>query len=123
MLIYPSAFDSEYQTDDDADRNTLGMIGVHHLSGIMILSKPDLLAGFTNTQDKRNVGIHEFAHLVDKADGTVDGLPAGIPGDVVRPWIDWVGSELKEPDLSGHIDDYAYTNRAEYFAVLSGVFL
>ena len=122
VLIYPSAFDSDYQTDEDSDRNTLGMIGVHHLSGVMILSKPDLIAGFANPQDKRNVGIHEFAHLVDKADGSVDGLPAGIPADVVRPWIDWVAKELQQPNDRGHIDAYAYTNQAEYFAVLSEYF-
>jgi Mlc titration factor MtfA (ptsG expression regulator) len=99
------------------------MIGVNHLSGVMILSKPALIAGFANSQDKRNVGIHEFAHLVDKADGAVDGLPAGIPGNVVRPWIEWVGGELSRP-VGGneHINDYAFTNEAEYFAVLTEYF-
>ena len=121
VLIYPRAFDAEYQTEDD-DGNTLGMIGVRHLSGVMILSKPDLHAGFANTQDKRNVGIHEFAHLVDVGDGSVDGLPVGIPADVVRPWIDWIGRELENPDPGGHIDGYAYTNEGEYFAVLSEYF-
>ncbi len=123
VLIYPSAFGSDYQTGDSADRNTLGMIGVNHLSGVMILSKPDLISGFANPGDKRNVGIHEFAHLVDKADGSVDGIPSGIPADTVLPWIDWVGKELVENyDGSHHIDGYAYTNEAEYFAVLSEYF-
>ena len=123
ILIYPGAFDDNYETDGGADQNTLGMIGVSHLSGVMILSKPSLIAGFANSQDKRNVGIHEFAHLVDKADGVVDGLPAGIPGNVVRPWIEWVGGELRRPvDGKDHIDDYAFTNEAEYFAVLTEYF-
>lgn len=122
VLIYPNRFDANFQSDDLADRDTLGMIGVNQLSGVMILSKPDLIAGFANSQDKRNVGFHEFAHLVDKADGTVDGIPVGIPGDVVRPWIDWVGSELNKPRERGRIDGYAYTNQAEYFAVLSEYF-
>ncbi|WP_145422436.1 zinc-dependent peptidase [Planctomycetes bacterium K23_9] len=123
VLIYLGRFDSEYQTDGSADRNTLGMIGVSHLSGVMILSKPDLIAGFSIDSDKRNVGIHEFAHLVDQADGAVDGLPAGIPADVVNPWISWVGQELESESAGGHhIDDYAYTNRAEYLAVLTEYF-
>ena len=123
ILIYPGAFDSDYQTGGGADQDTLGMIGVSHLSGVMILSKPALISGFANSKDKRNVGIHEFAHLVDKADGSVDGLPAGIPGNVVRPWIEWVGGELKRPvDGNDHIDDYAFTNEAEYFAVLTEYF-
>jgi hypothetical protein len=123
ILIYPGAFDDDYKTDGGGDQNTLGMIGVNHLSGVMILSKPALIAGFANSQDKRNVGIHEFAHLVDKADGAVDGIPASIPGNVVRPWIEWVGGELRRPvERNEHIDDYAFTNEAEYFAVLTEYF-
>lgn len=123
VLIYPSAFGESYETSEGDDRNILGMIGTNHLSGVMILSKPDLIAGFRNPEDKRNVGIHEFSHLVDKADGEVDGIPAGIPAQIVEPWIRWVGREL-ESNSKGkhHIDDYAYTNEAEYFAVLSEYF-
>ncbi|MFK8114238.1 MAG: zinc-dependent peptidase [Rubripirellula sp.] len=127
VLIYPTAFGENYQVDDGtgdkSDHNILGMIGTNHLSGIMILSKADLFAGFSNPEDKRNVGIHEFSHLVDKADGSVDGIPAGIPGATVEPWIRWVGEELKSTKSRGHhINDYAYTNEAEYFAVLSEYF-
>ena len=123
ILIYPGAFNEDYQTDQGVSRNTLGMIGVNHLSGVMILSKPDLISGFKNHKDKRNVGIHEFAHLVDKADGSVDGLPNRVAGDAAAPWIGWVAEELKrDPRAREEIDDYAYTNEAEYFAVLSEYF-
>ncbi len=123
ILIYPGAFGEDYRTDEGVSRNTLGMIGVNHLSGVMILSKPDLISGFRNHQDKRNVGIHEFAHLVDKADGSVDGLPTNVAGDTAGPWIGWVAEELKrDPRAREEIDDYAYTNEAEYFAVLSEYF-
>ncbi len=125
ILIYPDRFGEDFSTEGDLNvqRHTLGMVGVGHLSGVMILSKPDLLAGFTNPDDKRNVGIHEFAHLVDKADGSIDGLPAGIDVDTARPWIEWIGREIRNrPESRHHIDDYAYTNEAEYFAVLSEYF-
>lgn len=126
VLIYPNAFGEDYSTEgehDNVERRTLGMIGVGHLSGVMILSKTDLVAGFENPEDKRNVGIHEFAHLVDKADGGVDGLPPGVNLSTAGPWIQWIGQELKnKPDGRHHIDDYAYTNEAEYFAVLSEYF-
>ncbi|WP_153555549.1 zinc-dependent peptidase [Roseimaritima sediminicola] len=123
VLIYPSSFSEDYQTDNVENANTLGMVGVGHLSGVMILSKPSLLAGFRNQTDKRNVGIHEFAHLVDKADGDVDGIPPGLDQAAYQPWVRWVGEELKREVRQGeHIDDYAYTNEAEYFAVLSEYF-
>ncbi len=123
VLIYPNAFGDDYRTDNGSDRNTLGMVGAGHLSGVMILSKPDLIGGFTNPEDKLNVGIHEFAHLVDKADGSIDGIPAGIPAAQVQPWIHWVGEELRSVSKGRHhIRDYAYTNEAEYFAVLTEYF-
>jgi len=118
-LIYPDSFDENYQIDEDSRRDTLGMVGAGHLSGVMILSKPALVAGFEIAGDKRNVGIHEFAHLVDKADGSIDGIPPGVPADVARTWIQWVAKELAYPPAkSSHINTYAYTNEAEYFAVL-----
>jgi len=125
ILIYPNRFGEDFSTDGDQNvqRHTLGMVGVGHLSGVMILVKPDLLAGFTNPNDKRNVGIHEFAHLVDKADGSIDGLPAGVELQTAKPWIEWIGREIRNrPESRHHIDDYAYTNEAEYFAVLSEYF-
>jgi len=119
VLIYPGEFDDNYQTDGDGQRNTLGMVGAGHLNGVMILSKPALVTGFDIEDDKRNVGIHEFAHLVDGADGSIDGLPPGVPAEVVRRWIEWVGEELAHPPgKPTHINPYAYTNEAEYFAVL-----
>ncbi|MFG0256253.1 MAG: zinc-dependent peptidase [Rhodopirellula sp. JB053] len=123
VLIYPGSFDEQYQTNDSADARTLGMVGVSHLSGVMILSKPSLVTGFSNASDKRNVGIHEFAHLVDKEDGVIDGVPPTVDAQTYDPWVRWVGEELRRDVGNGeHIDDYAYTNEAEYFAVLSEYF-
>ncbi|TWU40633.1 hypothetical protein Poly41_14670 [Novipirellula artificiosorum] len=123
VLIYPASFDSGFKTNEDGDANILGMVGTQHMSGVMILSKPALLAGFANDRDKRNVGVHEFAHLVDKQDGAIDGTPPGVSADAYQPWVQWVGEELRRENAGNqHIDDYAYTNEAEYFAVLSEYF-
>jgi len=123
VLIYPGNFDTEFQTDQDGDPNILGMVGTGHLSGVMILSKPALIDGFDMAADKRNVGIHEFAHLVDRADGAIDGVPPGVPADVARDWVRWVAAELAAPpDGRSHINRYGYTNEAEYFAVLMEYF-
>lgn len=123
VLVYPGSFDQQYQTDAGDHANTLGLVGTNHLSGVMILSKPSLIAGFQNSSDKRNVGIHEFAHLVDRADGEIDGIPPTITAETFDPWVRWVGEELKRDDVqTEHIDDYAYTNEAEYFAVLTEYF-
>jgi len=123
VLIYPGTFNEKYRSDGGEGQGILGMVGTGHLSGVMILSKPDLISGFANPEDKRNVGIHEFAHLVDGADGAIDGLPPGVTAEVVMPWIEWVGRELAGPPKGrSHINKYAYTNEVEYFAVLTEYF-
>jgi Mlc titration factor MtfA (ptsG expression regulator) len=124
VLIYPDRFNKDFEFDDGAKRHTLGMVGTGALNRLMILAKPDLLAGFRNAGDKRNVGIHEFAHLVDKSDGTIDGLPAvGLERESIAPWIDLVRRKMAEMRRGdSDIDPYGLTNEAEFFAVASEYF-
>ena len=79
------------------------MVGTGYMNGLMILSKPDLLAGFRNFGDKRNVGLHEFAHLVDKSDGAIDGLPhVGLDRAAIGPWIELVRRKMEEMQRQMH---------------------
>jgi Mlc titration factor MtfA (ptsG expression regulator) len=122
VLIYPDAFDDAYRTRGGPDEQTLGMVGLHHLSGVMILSKPALLAGFALQPGPHNVGVHEFAHLVEKEAGEY-GLPPEVPWMAVRQWVRYVARELTHP--ASHrtgISAYAYTNEHELFAVLAEYF-
>jgi hypothetical protein len=98
------------------------MVGLHHLSGVMILSKPALLAGFDHQSGHHNVGVHEFAHLVEK-EANEYGLPPEVPWMAVRQWVRYVARELARPSKHGaHISAYAYTNEHEFFAVLAEYF-
>lgn len=123
VLVYPDRFDDEYAFDGDR-RHTLGMVGTGAMNRMMILSRPDLLNGFRNSRDKRNVGFHEFAHLVDKSDGSVDGLPSvGLQRDAIGPWIELVRRKMKEIERGkSDIAAYGLTNEAEFFAVASEYF-
>jgi Mlc titration factor MtfA (ptsG expression regulator) len=89
------------------------------MDSTMILSLPALVHGFANQTDKRNVGIHEFAHLIDKADGEIDGLPDGMAADEREHWIKLCTHEMTAM-LEGHsdINIYGATNRSEFFAVI-----
>jgi Mlc titration factor MtfA (ptsG expression regulator) len=124
ILIYPDRFDKEFAFDGDSRRHTLGMVGTGALNRLMILSKPDLLAGFRNAADKRNVGFHEFAHLVDKSDGTIDGLPeVGLPREAIGPWIELVRRKMEEMRRGdSDLNPYGLTNEAEFFAVAAEYF-
>jgi Mlc titration factor MtfA (ptsG expression regulator) len=122
VLIYPGSFDEEYHTDKAEQANILGLTGLGHLRGVVVLSKPSLLAGFSDCPERENVGVHEFAHLVEQEE--VDGgLPPEVPPSVVRQWVEYVGRELVHPsNRRTGISDYAYTNEHEFFAVLSEYF-
>ena len=121
VLVYPDSFNDEYQIEGDG-RHILGMTGLASLSGVMILSKPALLEGYNVEHAKENVGIHEFAHLVEQ-EAESRGLPAEVPHDTVREWIAFVARELQHPQRSrSHINEYGYTNEREFFAVLTEYF-
>jgi Mlc titration factor MtfA (ptsG expression regulator) len=124
ILVYPDRFDREFAFESGSQRHTLGMVGTGALNRLMILSKPDLLGGFRNPGDKRNVGLHEFAHLVDKSDGTIDGLPAvGLDRAAIGPWIELVRRKMDEMRRGdSDIDPYGLTNETEFFAVASEYF-
>lgn len=118
VLVYPQNF------NDDNSLNEQGhVLGKVHQGGLMdttmILSLPALMAGFKNSNDKQNVGIHEFAHLIDKATGAVNGIPEGMDLEDRKYWIQLCQEEMKAI-LKGNSDINAYgaTNKGEFFAVI-----
>ena len=124
VLIYPTTFNEQYEIGRVGDRDVLGMVGRGAMNRMMILSKPELLQGFRAAQDRKNVGIHEFTHLFDKSDGTVDGVPSvGLPRSVVTPWLKVIHQEMGNI-RAGHsdINPYGLKNEAEFFAVASEYF-
>jgi Mlc titration factor MtfA (ptsG expression regulator) len=90
----------------------------------MRLSKASLEQGFRDGQDRQNVGIHEFAHLLDEADGVIDGVPRGaLPPELLQPWAEVMQREIAAIRAGqSEINDYAGTNEAEFFAVVTEYF-
>ncbi|HMK20790.1 MAG TPA: zinc-dependent peptidase, partial [Terriglobales bacterium] len=122
VLIYPDAFDDAYRSTGGKQETILGMAGLHHLSGVIILSKPALLAGFDHPAGHHHVGVHEFAHLVEQEEREY-GLPPEVPWMAVRQWVRYVARELGHPSRArARLDGYAYTNEHEFFAVLAEYF-
>jgi MtfA peptidase len=122
VLVYPDSFGEKYQTTGNPGENTLGMVGLKHLSGVMILSKPSLLEGFDNPSSKDNVGVHEFVHLVENEEAE-HGLPPEVPWQAVKHWVQYVAQELSHPPKNhAYINSYAYTNEHEFLAVLAEYF-
>jgi Mlc titration factor MtfA (ptsG expression regulator) len=123
VFLLPGAFNEDFVCGTINSRIT-GMVGTGPMSGKMALSRPDLYSGFENSRDKHNVGIHEFVHLVDMADGECDGYPERFkeyPFSI--PWFDMVEKKTREIHNSeSNIRNYGATNRAEFFAVTSEYF-
>lgn len=123
VILYPNRFNHDFETEGH-ERPILGMVGTGYMDRKMILSKPALYLGFENVTDKRNTAIHEFVHLVDKLDGSTDGVPKVLlDHQYAIPWIDLMDKEYKRL-LEGHsdVDPYGGTNKAEFFAVLGEYF-
>ena len=123
VLLYEGSFSDTYQTKD-GKRNILGMVGTGAMSKMMILSKPALHHGFKNRRTKSNVGIHEFVHLLDMADGAIDGLPEMLmKRQFVIPWLHEMHKEIKQIKKNkSNINPYGATNEAEFFSVASEYF-
>lgn len=123
VLIYPNSFNHNFETSGE-ERQILGMVGTGAMNGTMILSRQALHHGFQNAKDKQNTAIHEFVHLVDSADGAIDGVPESLLGkQYVLPWINLISEEIKKIKAGkSDINPYGATNRAEFFAVVSEYF-
>ena len=100
------------------------MVGNGALQNVMILSKWELRQGFINGKDNRNTAVHEFVHLIDGMDGTLDGVPELL---LERKYIaQW--KELLEEEMNAirtgqsDIDAYAATSPVECFAVIAEYF-
>ncbi len=123
VLLYPTVFNENFETKGSG-RRIAGMVGSGYMEGMMILSKQALKHGFKNESDKKNTAIHEFVHLIDKADGSIDGIPSLLlEKQYSIPWIDLINKKIDEIyDRKSGINPYGGSNRAEFFAVVSEYF-
>jgi Mlc titration factor MtfA (ptsG expression regulator) len=123
VLLYSQTFDHDYQTKG-GDRNILGMVGEGAMNRMMILSKPALHQGFEDPHSTSNVGIHEFIHLVDKSDGSTDGIPEVlIKNPVVIPWLQMMHREIENiKSRHSDINPYAGASQSEFLSVVGEYF-
>lgn len=123
VLLYPDSFSYDFEQKGN-DRNVLGMVGDGALNGVMILSQHELRQAFINKTGKSNTAIHEFVHLLDKTDGTIDGVPEVIlQKQYIVPWLQLMQQEIRKIMTNrSDINPYGATNEAEFFAVVSEYF-
>lgn len=94
-------------------------------NGVLMLAKDDLINGFQIKTSKSNVGIHEFVHMIDKADGDVDGTPELLMNKkLITTWADLIYNKIEKikHNESRDINSYGATSPAEFLAVVSEYF-
>ncbi|WP_055562239.1 M90 family metallopeptidase [Hymenobacter sp. AT01-02] len=127
VLVVPDAWTLEKDPSKEfagLQGTLLGSVQGFQTSHYMRLSKASLEQGFRDALDKQNVGIHEFAHLLDEADGVIDGIPAvALPAELRPAWEAVMQREIAAIRAgNSEINDYAATNEAEFFAVVTEYF-
>lgn len=121
VLLYPNTFNRDTFAAEGGDVD--GMVGGGYMNGKLLLSQRALRQGFQQA-GRSNVGIHEFTHLLDKADGDTDGIPDYfLEQQYLIPWVELMRREMEVIERGdSDIDEYATTNQAEFFAVVAEYF-
>ena len=127
VLIVPDAWTLPAAPDHEMhplQGTLLGSVQGFQNQHYMRLSKASLAQGFRDATDRQQVGIHEFAHLLDGADGAIDGRPqAALPPKLLQPWTELMHREIVAIREGGSkINPYGATNEAEFFAVVTEYF-
>lgn len=96
--------------------------------GPVMLSWRDVRGSGRSAAEGYNVVIHEFAHVLDMADGRADGVPL-LAKDITRQeWIETLSAEHRalsarvEADEPSVLDPYGAGSLEEFFAVASEAF-
>jgi len=114
IVVYPYTF--RHPDSDEA------LLGEAHDWGIVVFSWPAVLEGVRNPADGHETAIHEFAHVLDRADGVFDGTPRLRSRGLYGPWARILSRHylrLRQGDREERkvLRDYGATNEAEFFAV------
>jgi MtfA peptidase len=122
VLLYEDNFDMDFSVE--TGKPVAGMVGSRFLNNKMLLSRKSLHHGFSNKTDKHNVAIHEFIHLIDKADGAIDGIPeVFMQNENIMPWLHLMYEKMEAiRNDNSDIHPYGSTNEAEFLGVAAEYF-
>ena len=131
ILVYPSTFMvPSHEAVDGVGvlSETVATLGLAFQEGPVVLSWDSAHHGIHNTQDGRNLVLHEFAHKLDMLDGFVDGTPPLRNAEHYNAWLQIMTrefSQLNEDAEKGRrtlLDVYGASEPAEFFAVATECF-
>jgi Mlc titration factor MtfA (ptsG expression regulator) len=123
ILVYPGNFNTDFDQHGH-ERSISGMVGTGAMQNVMIISKWDLRQGFIDNKSHNNTAIHEFVHLMDKMDGSLDGVPEILlERKYVTRWKELIDQTMDQiRNGRSDINPYGATSAVECFAVISEYF-
>lgn len=119
VVLYPAAW-----------KDPRGEGGVHlgeaHRWGLVVLAWDAVRHGLQAPGDGHDTALHEFAHVLDLADGAFDGTPELETSSEVRAWARVFSGHYEKlrarPERHAVLRAYGATNEAEFFAVATEAF-
>jgi Mlc titration factor MtfA (ptsG expression regulator) len=129
ILVYPSAYRASSKKREGlvVIESEDARLGESWTRGAVVLAWDHVLRSARQLGGD-NVALHEFAHQLDAADGSVDGAPDLGSRARYASWARVLGEEFKELSDRLHagrgsdIDAYGATNPPEFFAVVTEMF-
>jgi Mlc titration factor MtfA (ptsG expression regulator) len=131
ILVYPSAYIAKAREAIGAGMVREGndiRLGESWSSGVVVLSWDDVQSGASESDDGRNLVLHEFAHQLDREDGEINGTPLLEKRSQYVAWSKVLNFEYerlrRDSSLARYtlLDEYGATNPAEFFAVATECF-
>jgi MtfA peptidase len=112
VLLYAQDFDRDYSFGGRE------LAGQAHPWGTIIISVPTLQQSFDDPEDGYHVGLHEFAHLLDKWGTHFDGILPGLDEAQSREWTGLAAREMERMRQGRSvIDPYGQESPVEFLAV------
>ncbi len=130
ILVYPAAYSARHAEQIGAGfvNSPQFRAGESWSRGAVILSWDHVHKGSANSKDGRNVVFHEFAHQLDQAYGSADGVPDLREWSAYAVWSQVMTAAYKrlvravEKRQPHFMDAYGATHPAEFFAVATETF-
>jgi len=97
------------------------VLGVAHPHGVVVLSWPAVQRGLRKPHDGLDTALHEFVHMLDLANGAMNGEPPLRTLTDLDPWARTLGRRFDAMQAGARtpLRDYAATSLAEFLAVAS----
>jgi Mlc titration factor MtfA (ptsG expression regulator) len=131
VLVYPSSFVPRTVpslVSGQVVRPDVPLRGQAWQSGIVVLGWDSVRRDTHSPSDGENVVLHEFAHMLDGEDGSMDGIPVLDSSSAYRAWAALLSVQFAEHVAHAQrgepttLNPYGAENRAEFFAVATEAF-